>query len=81
MPARTIWSEEELKILKENYPTKSRQELLSLLPYKRWTSIRHKAGELHLKKEYLGIWSPIELETLRREWPIKEQTRITESIA
>jgi hypothetical protein len=65
---KAIWSDEELAILRKHYPTKLRQELLSLLPNKRWTSIRHKASELGLKKAFLGIWNPAELQILKDNW-------------
>jgi len=73
----TIWSEQELEILKHVYPiTQSRQELFKHLPNKRWTSIRHKAGELNLRKDTLGIWSLAELEVLKNNWTEKTKPEL-----
>lgn len=72
----TIWSEQELETLKCVYPTSSRKTILNLLPNKRWTSIRHKAGELKLAKVYRGIWSPTELEILKANWSIKTKPEL-----
>lgn len=47
---RKIWSEEEIEILKNNWSDNGRPQILSKLPNKRWTSIRHKAAELGLTK-------------------------------
>ena len=47
----TIWSVEELEILCRNWSIKTKPELLVLFPLKKWSSIRHKAFDLKLKKE------------------------------
>lgn len=47
----TIWSSEEIEILRNNWSSKTKPELLVLLSPKKWSSIRHKACELSLKKE------------------------------
>lgn len=72
----TIWSEQELEILRNSYPNSSRKNLFELLPNKRWTSIRHKASELKLTKKYLGIWSPMELEMLEKSWSDKTKPEL-----
>lgn len=73
----TIWSEQELEILKQVYPvTQSRKKVLEELPNKRWTSIRHKAGELGLTKNKLGIWSLAELEVLEKNWSNKTKPEL-----
>ena len=48
---RTYWDEKELDTLKDDWSKKVKPELLKALPNKHWTSIRHKAFELGLKKE------------------------------
>lgn len=73
----TIWSEQELEILKQIYPTaQNRKTVLDTLPNKQWTSIRHKASELKLTKKYLGIWSPMELEMLEKSWSEKTKPEL-----
>jgi hypothetical protein len=73
----TIWSNEELDVLKQVYPvTQSRKKVLEALPDKQWTSIRHKAGELGLTKNNLGIWSIVELEALRKNWSNKSKPEL-----
>jgi len=73
----TIWSEQELEILKQIYPiTQNRKTVLDTLPNKQWTSIRHKAGELKLKKDKLGIWSLTELEVLKNNWTEKTKPEL-----
>ena len=47
----TYWTEKELDVLKDDFSKKVKPELLKALPNKRWTSIRHKAFELGLKKD------------------------------
>lgn len=74
----TIWSEQELETLRRVYPTSSRKIILNLLPNKRWTSIRHKAGELKLTKVYRGIWSLTELQTLKENWSAKTKPELLE---
>lgn len=44
------WTEKEIKILKEHYPEKSREELMKLLPDRCADGIRMKAIRLRLKK-------------------------------
>lgn len=65
---KSIWSDTELQILRDNYPYKLRNELLVLLPNKKWTSIRHKVGELHLLRAFSGIWRQDELDILKANW-------------
>lgn len=72
----TIWSEQELEILKQIYPVTQRKKVLEALPNKQWTSIRHKAGELGLTKNKLGIWSEVEIETLNQNWSVKSKPEL-----
>lgn len=73
---KTIWSENELQILKNNYPTTIQRELLKLLPNKKWTSIRHMAGHLGLTKTFKGIWRQDELITLKTNWADSSQPKL-----
>lgn len=73
---KTIWTDQELEILKKQYPIKLRKELLKLLPNKRWTSIRHKAGELKLRRLFKGIWRPEELQILKEQWATSSRPKL-----
>lgn len=42
------WTEEEIKILKDNYATLSREELIYLLPSRTWIAIQIKASKIKL---------------------------------
>ena len=44
------WTEEELKILRENYPYKGKEEMENLLPNRNYMGIRIKANKLGIKK-------------------------------
>ena len=44
------WSENELEILKKNYPNKTLEELLELLPDRCHDGINSKARRIGLKK-------------------------------
>jgi hypothetical protein len=44
------WTEEEIKKLKKNYPKKSLQELMKLIPNRCYDGIRTKARRLRLEK-------------------------------
>lgn len=46
---REFWSEDELQILKENYPYKTLDEMLCLLPKRNRKTISEKASELKIK--------------------------------
>ena len=65
---KSIWSDTELQILRDNYPYKLRNEMLALLPNKKWTSIRHKVSELHLLRTFSGIWRQEEIDALKTNW-------------
>lgn len=54
-----LWSDQELTILKENYETTPRLELMALLPNRTWKQIFRKGKKLALKRdESLNIRSP-----------------------
>jgi len=44
------WSDREIKLLKQNYPKKSKEELMKMLPDRCADGIRMKAKRLGLKK-------------------------------
>ena len=45
---KNLWSEQEMNILENNYPNKTREELLILLPNKTITQILAKAKKHQL---------------------------------
>jgi hypothetical protein len=47
-----FWTNEEINILKENYPTKITKDLLKILPSRSYISIIRKAQSLNLKYKY-----------------------------
>lgn len=58
---RNYWSDEEIKILRENYSNKPKEELLKLIPDKNWRQIQDKASEIGVRK-YKEYSEP------RQEW-------------
>ena len=42
------WREEDVKILRENYHTASKEELMKMLPGRSWSAIRGKVYRLGL---------------------------------
>lgn len=51
-----FWTEEEVKILKSNYATASRDELLKLIPRHSWSAITSKARQFDLKRTHYAIY-------------------------
>lgn len=62
-----LWSDEEIDILRKNYPYLDNKELLKLLPKRTRSAIRHKAVRLKLKKE-IRWWTKEEIEILKANW-------------
>lgn len=58
------WTEEEIEILKENYPCSTKQEMEKLLPNRKMNNIITKAYRLGVKKE--PRWTDKEIEELKR---------------
>jgi hypothetical protein len=46
-----LWTEEEVRILLENYPKASQKDILSLLPNRGWKSLTAKAVSLGIKRD------------------------------
>jgi hypothetical protein len=44
------WSENEINIIIENYEKTSKDEIIELLPYRSWNSIKLKANNLSLNR-------------------------------
>lgn len=45
-----IWTNEEINIIKDNYTTKSKSYILSIIPGRTWSSIQNKAYLLNIKR-------------------------------
>lgn len=43
------WTDEEVRVLKENYTIKSKDEILKMFPNRTWKAIKNKANSLELK--------------------------------
>jgi len=65
-----LWTEEELATLKESFTRLSlnsmvgpvtKETLLSLLPNKSWYSIKWKARQLNLKRDFKSVYIPLHL--------------------
>lgn len=52
---RPRWSDEEINILINNYTIKSKQELIKILPLRKWPSIIAKANSLNLYQSYQNL--------------------------
>jgi len=61
------WSDEEIRILKDNYSKCSNYELLSLLPNRTLGSIRYKVNDLDIyyNKYNIHMWSEKDIEDLK----------------
>lgn len=63
------WTEEQINYLKENYPNKSKEELLENLPYT-WSSICTKARKNKIvRRKFEPKWTEDEKEFLRQNYP------------
>lgn len=48
---KTAWSEDELILIRDKYPTTSKEEFIKILPARSWKSIREKANSLGINRE------------------------------
>jgi hypothetical protein len=83
---RKFWSEEESKILAENYSKASKEELLLLLSGRGWPEIQAKANRIGLKRKVYPeinkrFWSKLELDTLKEKYPIMTKTELLETFS
>ena len=60
------WTEGEIQVLKENYPTLPKKELKELLN-RTWSSILHKAIRLKIKRK--KHWTNNEIILLKKNYP------------
>lgn len=76
------WSEEEIKLLTENYPVKTIDELLLLFPNRNKSSITNKAQKLGLKKinpeKFMNknLWSKEEINLLITNYKTKNNDEL-----
>ena len=61
------WTKTDIEILRENYPSKSKQEILDLFPGRTWKSLRIKASRLDLKQDSY-LWSEAEIRLLKQRY-------------
>lgn len=66
--ARQSWTRTEETLLKEKYPTATKEELLLLFSNRTWESLKRKATKLGIIRR--GVWTEQELKTVRyySEW-------------
>ena len=72
---RSFWLDEEIEILRSNYPSKTKKEMLSLLPHKSQSSIMHKAHRIGISKTFY-FWNDDELRILRDNWATKSRPEV-----
>jgi hypothetical protein len=70
-----LWSDEEIDILKKNYPYVDNKELSQLLPNRSLPSIQHKAVRLGLIKK-IRWWTPKEIDILKENWATSSRPRL-----
>lgn len=61
------WTEDEIEILKEFYPSSTKEELLDLLPKRSYEKIKYMANRLKLHKDV--NWGQDEIEILQKFYP------------
>lgn len=75
------WTEEQINYLKENYPNKSKEELLENLPYT-WASICTKARENKIvRRKFEPKWTEDEKEFLRQNYPNGDKNFILSALS
>lgn len=60
-----VWTDEEIKILKDNYSKSTKEEICKLLPNRKYGNIKTKASKLGIKKDYY-YWTEHEIDILKR---------------
>lgn len=70
-----VWTDEEIKILKDNYAKCTKEEICRLLPNRKYANIKTKAWKLGIKKES-WYWTKDEVDILKNlynsDCPIEE---------
>lgn len=70
MPHYPLWNEEDIEILKENFPKLAidgrsgplnKEKLKSILPKRSWNSILWKARMLGLKRDFRVVYPPLDI--------------------
>ena len=65
---RKKWSEEEIRILYENFPNEGIYKCIELLPNRNRTQIKAKIDSLHIKSNHRKKWTNEENEKLKIAW-------------
>jgi len=71
------WSKEEIDILRENYPTLSREEIEERLVNRSWHSIRCQASFYRIRRKQ-RIWKEEEVKVLRQHYPYESMNVLSE---
>jgi len=74
-----LWSDKEIKLLREHYSTSQKKELLKIFPNKTTSAILHKAQRLGLAKE-VRWWTKKELDVLKKDWPKKVKPEVLKAL-
>lgn len=64
---RNDWTDEECEIIRNHYPTASKQEMIELLPNRKWASINAQASKLGVQRESF-FWSEDDIRYLRENY-------------
>ena len=76
---RKFWSESEIEVLRKNYPTSTKREMMALLPGRSAVSIGHKASRLGISNE-ISNWTTTELEILRNGYSCLDKEELLRSL-
>ena len=71
------WSKEEIDILRENYPTLSREEIEERLVNRSWHSIRCQASFYRIRRKQ-RMWKEEEVKVLRQHYPYESMNVLSE---
>lgn len=75
--ARTVWTDEQIEIVKQNYSTMPQNHLLALLPDKTWNAVKYQAQLQGLKREKWDRpsqdWTQEQLDCLKQYYPIETE--------
>lgn len=76
------WSESEVAVLKEHYPSSTLETICSYLPNRTPASIKQKASKLGLSRKEApgGTWSSVEIRQLRKYYPTAPWSRIMKAL-
>ena len=80
---RNIWNDVEIEILRQQYPNTPKDEITKVLSRRNWESIKTKAKELKIKRNFVetkNMWSKEELLILEKMYQNSEKDEILKKI-